>query len=273
MKKKLFIGLLGMAMVLAAAGCEKKTEDKTQTAEVKKEAVKEEEAAIMIAAAASMEETFTKELIPMFEEQYLNIKVEGTYDASGKLQTQIESGLKADVFLSAAKKQMTDLADKKLIDQSTVVDLLQNKIVLIVPKDSGAAITKFEDIVNANSIAIGDPASVPAGQYAQESLTNLGLYSGIEAKLSLGTNVTEVLNWVAEGSAEAGIVYATDAAISENVKVVAEAPADSLKQKIIYPIGILEGSQNKEVAKSFVTFLQSAEAMSILEKAGFTANK
>ena len=172
-----------------------------------------------------MEKVFTQKLIPMYQQKHPGIKIEGVYDASGKLQAQIESGLAADVFISAANKQMNALSDKGYMDKSTVKPLLENKLVLIVPK-SGSEIKGFEDFSKAKHPAIGDPASVPAGQYAKEALTKLGQWDGIQDKVSLGTNVTQVLNWVAEGSGDAGLVYATDAALlKDKVTVVAEAPA------------------------------------------------
>ena len=128
-----------------------------------------QETEILVAAAASLKNAYEEELIPMFEEQYPGVTVKGTYDSSGKLQTQIEEGLEADVFMSAAKKQMKALDEEGMIDSDSIVDLLENKIVLIVPTGSDKGIQSFEDIVKADSIALGDPASVPAGQYSRGS--------------------------------------------------------------------------------------------------------
>lgn len=228
---------------------------------------------MLVAAAASLETSYTTELIPMFTELYPWITVEGTYDSSGKLQTQIEEGLPADVFMSAATKQMNALVESGMIDESTVVDLVENEIVLIAPIDSETDIASFEDIVNAETIALGDPESVPAGQYAQEALTSLGVYDEAAAKTSFGTNVTEVLNWVAEGSADVGIVYATDAAqMPDKVKIIATAPEGSLEKKVIYPVGVLTEAPQREAADLFVAFLQTPEAMAVFEAAGFKAN-
>ena len=231
----------------------------------------QEPVTILIAAAASLEYSLRDELIPMFQEQYDYITVEGTYDSSGKLQTQIEEGLPADLFFSAAQKQMDALNEQGLMDSDSIVDLLENKIVLITPTGIESTVTSFEEIGNAASIALGDPESVPVGQYAQEALTNLGLWDSIQPKVSFGTNVTEVLNWVAEGSADVGIVYATDAATTDRVTVVAEAPEGSLATPVIYPVGIVGASQQKEAAQLFLEFLQSDEAMAVFEKYGFAA--
>ena len=248
------------------------TKDETVAAESSMAATEvAEETEILVAAAASLKNAYEEELIQMFEEQYPGVTVKGTYDSSGKLQTQIEEGLEVDVFMSAAKKQMKALDEEGMIDSDSIVDLLENKIVLIVPTGSDKGIQSFEDIVKADSIALGDPASVPAGQYSEEALTNLGLWDQIQDKTSFGTNVTEVLNQVAAGSADAGIVYATDAAsMADQVEVVAEAPEGSLKTKVIYPVAVVKDSANAEVAANFVEFLTTDEAMKVFEAYGFS---
>lgn len=259
-----------------AAQTEAASEEASEAEEASEEETTEaagEETTILVAAAASLKYSYDDELIPMFEEANPGIKVEATYDSSGKLQTQIEEGLDADVFMSAAVKQMNALKDEDMVDADSIVELLENKIVLIVPEGLEAKVTSFEDITNADTIAVGDPESVPAGQYAKEALTSLGIWDEVEAKSTKGTNVTEVLNWVAEGSADAGIVYATDAATTENVKVIAEAPEGSLSAKVIYPVGIVSASTKKEAAQKFVDFLQSEDAIKVFESYGFSENK
>lgn len=294
MKKRnlLIIGMMMAAMTLGVIGCGEtdgtettdssqettasdETESETEEADAEETDGEEAEPVnLLIAAAASLEYSMEDELIPMFEEQNPGITVEGTYDSSGKLQTQIEEGLDADVFFSAATKQMDALAEEGLVEESSVKDLLENKIVLIVLKGQEGNYSKFEDIANASTVALGDPASVPAGQYAQEALGNLGLWDAVSAKASFGTNVTEVLNWVAEGSADAGVVYATDAATKDDtVSVVAEAPADSLAEPVIYPVGLVENSTKKDAAEKFMEFLSSDDAAAVFEKYGFTVNQ
>lgn len=228
---------------------------------------------VTIAAAASLETCLTKELIPLFHKKYPNITIEGTYDSSGKLQTQIQEGAPVDLFISASTKQMDALQDKGLLEEKTYVNLLENRIVLIVPAKEEEGFTAFEDIKKAETVALGDPDSVPVGQYSREVLENLGLWEEISEKTSFGTNVTEVLNWVAEGSAKAGIVYATDAAQKpDKVTVVAEAPKGSVK-KAIYPIGIIKDCENPDTAVLFSEFLKSEEARKIFEANGFLAVK
>lgn len=229
-----------------------------------------EDVEILVAAAASLKNAYEEKLIPMFQEANPGVTVKGTYDSSGKLQTQIEEGLETDVFMSAATKQMTALDEGGYIASETIVNLLENKIVLIVPAGSEAGLENFEDIANAESIALGDPASVPAGQYAEEALTNLGIWDSIQDKVSFGTNVTEVLNQVAAASADAGIVYATDAAsMADQVTVVAEAPEGTLAKKVIYPVAVVKNTANADAANAFVEFLQTDEAMAVFESYGF----
>ncbi len=291
MKKMICItaaAVLAMGMMTGCTG-EKKEETVPETAQAAAQTAEEtapettaqeadasveedtEKTEILVAAAASLKNAYEEELIPMFEEENPGITVTGTYDSSGKLQTQIEEGLEADVFMSAATKQMKALQEKGMIAEDTVTELLENKIVLIVPSGSAGELKIFEDIEKAESIALGDPASVPAGQYAQEALTSLGIWDRIQDKVSFGTNVTEVLNQVAASSADAGIVYATDAAsMAEQVDVIAEAPEGSLAQKVIYPVAVVKNSTHLGEAEAFVEFLKTEEAMKVFESYGFS---
>ena len=290
MKKRFAVVMAAMMAAGMMAGCSSKpqettaaateaetTAEETIAAEIEAESKEEEKAdlgeqSILVAAAASLKNAYEDKLIPMFEEQYPGVTVEGTYDSSGKLQTQIEEGLEADVFMSAATKQMKALDDEGMIASDSIVNLLENKIVLIVPAGSDSKIDSFEKIGDAASIALGDPESVPAGQYAKEALTNLNVWDSIQDKVSFGTNVTEVLNQVAAASADAGIVYATDAAsMADQVTVVAEAPEGSLEKKVIYPVAVVKATAHEDAAKAFVDFLQTPEAIKVFEAYGFTA--
>lgn len=290
MKKPFAVVMAAMMVAGMMAGCSSKPQEttaaatetetiaaETTVAETEAESKAEAKAdlgeqSILVAAAASLKNAYEDELIPMFEEQYPGVTVEGTYDSSGKLQTQIEEGLEADVFMSAATKQMKALDEEGMIASDTIVNLLENKIVLIVPNGSDSKIDSFEKIGDAASIALGDPESVPAGQYAKEALTNLNVWDSIQDKVSFGTNVTEVLNQVAAASADAGIVYATDAASkADQVTVVAEAPEGSLEKKVIYPVAVVKATAHEDAAKAFVDFLQTPEAIAVFESYGFVA--
>lgn len=290
MKKQICLVMAAMMAAGMLAGCDRSAKETTAateaattaaetttaaeetTAKETTAAASGEETEILVAAAASLKNAYEDKLIPMFEEANPGVTVKGTYDSSGKLQTQIEEGLDADVFMSAATKQMKALDEEGMIASDTITDLLENKIVLIVPAGNEKKLEKFEDIEKADSIALGDPASVPAGQYAQEALTNLGIWDKIQDKVSFGTNVTEVLNQVAAASADAGIVYATDAAsMADKVEVVAEAPEGSLSKKVIYPVAVVKGTAHEEVAKEFVAFLQTDKAITVFEDYGFSS--
>ena len=288
MKKQICLVMAAMMAAGMLAGCDRSakettaaaTEATTTAAETTAEettakettAASGEETEILVAAAASLKNAYEDKLIPMFEEANPGVTVKGTYDSSGKLQTQIEEGLDADVFMSAATKQMKALDEEGMIASDTITDLLENKIVLIVPAGNEKKLEKFEDIEKADSIALGDSASVPAGQYSEEALTNLGIWDKIQDKVSFGTNVTEVLNQVAAASADAGIVYATDAAsMADKVEVVAEAPEGSLSKKVIYPVAVVKGTAHEEVAKEFVAFLQTDKAITVFEDYGFSS--
>lgn len=274
--KKISVMLLSAIMVIGMAGCGNSSSGNELEADTQA-AAQSEDTKILIAAAASLQTTFEEKLIPMFEEANPGITVEGTYASSGDLQQQIESGLEADVFMSAATSNMDTLVEEGLIETDSVVNLLKNDVVLIVPKDSDTKVTGFEDLTKADTVAIGDPESVPAGKYAKEILTNLGIYDEVAAKASFGTSVTEVCTWVAEGSADAGIVYSTDALGENNngddkeVTVLATAEDSMMDTPVIYPVGITTASQNKEAAEKLEEFLQTEEAIQIFVENGFTA--
>jgi molybdate transport system substrate-binding protein len=262
--KVLFVAVLFSAVSVAVfAGGKKDTAPAQQN----------EPATILVAAAASLRNSFEQELIPAFQAKYPWITLEGTYDSSGKLQTQIEEGLGADVFMSAAVAQMNNLVGKNLVSGDTVVPLLENKLVLIKPKGTSTPVTGFQNITAAKTIALGDPASVPAGQYAREAFSNLGIWDAVQAaNPSLGTNVTEVLNWVGQGSADVGVVYGTDAISVNTVEIIAEAPAGS-HQKVVYPVGIVAATAHPDEAKLLVDFLASSEGIALFKNYGFAENK
>jgi molybdate transport system substrate-binding protein len=229
---------------------------------------------VKLAAAASLKNVYDEKLIPMFQEKYPGANVTPTYASSGDLQSQIENGLEADVFMSAGNKQMNALINKSLINNDSNVEFLENKVVLIVPKDSSANISSIEDLKDVNgTIAIGDPESVPAGQYAKDVFTNLGIWNATESKLSLGTDVTAVLNQVAQGSADYGIVYATDAKSNDDVKVICEAPDSALTTPVVYPVAELKNPKNPAGADAFMDFLKTKEAKDVFVEYGFTIHE
>ena len=289
--KKCMTVALSAALVMGMAGCGSSGSDSGRGQDANEAAGAEHaqkstaaegtaggDTTLLIAAAASLEAVFEDQLIPMFEEANPGVTVEGTYASSGDLQQQIESGLEADLFMSAATSNMDTLVEEGLVDEASVVDLLKNDVVLIVPEGVDSKVTGFEDLTNADVVAMGDPESVPAGKYAREILTGLGIYDEVAEKASFGNSVTEVLTWVAEGSADAGIVYSPDA-LTENsngddkkVTVLATADDSMMQTPVIYPVGITTATTKREAARTLEDFLQSGEVMNIFVEAGFTAN-
>lgn len=198
--------------------------------------------------------------------------IASNYGASGTLQLQIEQGAPVDVYVSASPKQMDELQAKGLLLEGTRKNLLRNEIVLIVPKDSSSHISSFQDLArpDVRPIALGEPATVPAGEYAKEVLTYFGIYSVVTPKALLAKDVRQVLTYVETGDVAAGIVYATDAASSSKVKVVVAAPALS-HAPAIYPVAVIKRTDNPPAARAFEDFLLGARASAIFQKYGFAA--
>jgi molybdate transport system substrate-binding protein len=223
---------------------------------------------LLVSAAASLKDAL-EEVKPLYRQTKSNVNVAYNFGASGPLQQQIENGAPADIFVSAAQKQMDALESKNLILKDTRRNLLTNRLVLIVPKTS-SSITDFTQLTGSNikKIVIGEPKSVPVGQYAEEVFTNLGILEQIRPKLVLGNNVRQVLAAVESGNADAGVVYTTDAKTSNQVKVVATV-AENLHSKIVYPVAVLKTSKNASAAREYVDFLSNNQAKTVFEKYGF----
>lgn len=227
---------------------------------------------LTISAAASLKEAMTQ-IESMYEAANPHIDLLFTFGGSGALMQQIEQGAPSDIFISAAQKQMTMLEDKGYILESSKKDLLENKVVLIVPVDQGLELTSFEDVVGekVTSLGLGEPGSVPVGQYAEEIFTTLGILETIknEEKIVYAKDVKEVLSWVATGNVDAGVVYATDAKTTDDVNVICEAPIGSYSPAI-YPVGVIKESKHVDVAEDFVAYLSSEDVKSVFEGLGFT---
>lgn len=221
-----------------------------------------------ISAAASLKDSL-EEVKKTYEAESSNISLTINYGSSGALQQQIEQGADVDMFLSAAPKQMNALENSNLILKDSRKDLLLNDVVLVVHKDN-STISSFNDLTldKASHIALGEPKSVPVGEYAEEVLKSLGILDVIKSKAVYGKDVKEVLNWVETGNADAGIVYATDAKVSTKVKIIATASSDSHKP-VTYPIAIIKASKKIDAAKEFMNFLTSEKAKNTFEKYGF----
>lgn len=235
---------------------------------------------LTVFAAASMTETLT-EIAESYKTVAPGVALTFNFDSSGTLKTQIEEGAACDLFISAAQKQMNQLDASKdadanpdgldFIDPATRVDLLENKVALVVPEGNPAGIEAFADIGEKCSlIALGND-DVPVGQYSEEILSGLGLLDALESenKITYGSNVKEVTTQVAEGAVDCGIVYATDA-FSAGLAVVDQATAE-LCRRVIYPAAVLKGSEHAQEAKAFLDYLQTDGCMKIFEAVGFAA--
>jgi len=235
---------------------------------------------LTVFAAASMTETLNK-VIDQYKTVAPNVTITPTFDSSGTLETQIEQGAYCDIFISAAQKQMDAMDVTKdatanpkkedYVDSSTRVNLLENKVTLVVPKSNPKSITSFKDLSKAGLIALGN-SDVPVGSYSLKILKYLNLdIKTLESqkKVSYGTNVKEVTTQVSEGAVDCGIVYATDA-FSAGLTVVDTATKDMCGQ-VIYPIAMLKQSKNADAAKAFLAYLQTDPAMKVFESVGFTA--
>lgn len=260
MKKISVISLLVMSFMLLVSCGQATTTPASST----------EPVALTVSAAASMTEAM-KDIKTAYEAANPNVTITYNFGSSGSLQTQIEQGADADVFASAAQNKMNALQEKGLILEDTRKDFLENKVVLIVPKDSTAGITSFDDLATdkVKQIGLGEPDSVPVGQYSKQILTSLNLFDAIESKLIFGKDVKEVLTWVETGNVDAGMVYSTDANVSDKVTVIAAAP-DGTHDPICYPAAVIKDSKNVDAAKAFVNYLYSSDAKTIFEKYGFT---
>ena len=223
-----------------------------------------------ISAASSLSNVL-KVIDTAYTQANPNVTIVLNTAASGTLQTQIENGAPADIFLSAAASNMDALQKENLIVNSSRKNLLDNTLVLVVPTGSTLGLTSISDLVTSkvSKIAVGDPASVPAGTYANLAFTELGILSQIQSKLILCANVTQVLTTVASGNVDCGLVYSTDALSSTQVKVVAQAPAD-INAQIVYPEAVLSASKNPTAAQAYLTYLSGSSAVASFIQYGFT---
>lgn len=228
-----------------------------------------EKTEIHVAAAASLTDAM-KEISAEYKKISPNTEIVFNFGSSGALQQAIENGGGSDLFFSAAQKQMDSLEKSENILPETRKNLLKNEVVLIVPTDSDKNIKNFTDLTQENiqHIALGEPKGVPVGQYSEEIFTNLGILDAVKEKAVYGSDVRQVLAWIESGEADCGVVYSTDAKISEKVKIVATAPENSHKP-VIYPAAVIKDSKNIDEAKKFLDFTSSDTAKKIFEKYGF----
>ena len=260
MKRRRFISVMLLAVILAAGSFPVGIESASAAAAARVE--------VTVSAAVSLKDALD-EISRLYRQQKPDTMLRFNLGSSGTLMRQIEQGAPVDLFISASPDEMNVLGSKGLLLDGTRRDLLKNRIVLIVPAGNSPVAT-FQDLEKpqVKQIAIGEPQTVPAGTYAKQVLTHLGMYDRLQTKFILAKDVRQVLTYVASGNVDAGIVYATDAKASDKVKVVATA-AEDWHSPVIYPEAVLKGSEHAAAAKDFEMFLSGPAARSVFEKYGF----
>lgn len=255
---KKIIKLLSISSALLLIGCAFNNKNTTE------DSIKSE---VIISAAASLNGAIT-EIKSEFEKKHPNVELTLNFASSGSLEKQISEGAPCDVFISASEVNMDNLDKKGLILEDTNKILLKNRLVLIAPTNS--TITSINDLTKDSimHVAIGEPSSVPAGKYADETLTYLNLKDALNSKLVYGKDVKAVLAWVMNGNADGGFVYKSDVYDASNVKIIEEIP-DEYHSPINYKIGVVKSSNNIEKAKLFEDYLYSDTAQKILQKYGY----
>jgi len=209
-----------------------------------------------------------------YEATHPNVKIVYNLVATGVLQKQISQGAAADVFITAAAKNMDDMQAQKFISAKSRRDIVSNELVLIVPKESTLDMHSFTDLANGEvkRVGIGAPESVPAGQYAIDAMNYLGIWDQVKDKAVQAKDVVTIRSYVETGNVEAGIVFYTVAATSDKVKVVATAPKGS-HEAIIFPGAMTANSKQPQAAEEFLNYLVGPEALKIFQKYGFSQVK
>jgi molybdate transport system substrate-binding protein len=221
-------------------------------------------------AAASMTDAMTEVAKAFTAAGGSEVKL--VFGSSSNLAKQIENGGPADIFISADQKWMDYLDDRDYVVDNSRSNLAGNALVLIAPKGSTLKIDLAQGAALAGALgegklAMGDPEHVPAGRYGKDALTHLGIWDAVQPHTVYTADVREALNFVARGEAAAGIVYATDAAISQDVRTVATFPADS-HDPIVYPVALIQ-DHDEGMPQAFLDFLDSDAGTAILKKHGF----
>lgn len=261
MKKVILTAVALLMSVVLFAGCQA---EKGGSAKGKSEKVQ-----ITVSAAASLKDVLA-ELSSVYEKDHPNVSIKFNFGSSGALQQQIEQGAPADLFFSAAEDKFNRVVNQGLIDKKDSVKLVENSLMLIVPKGKNQHVNSFKDLAEGKieKLAVGKPESVPAGKYAKETLTNLDVWSKVQSKIVYCKDVRQVLSYIETGNADAGIVYRTDALSSDQVETVETAKSD-LHTPIVYPLGIVKNTKHREQSEEFYQFLQSDQAVKAMEKYGF----
>lgn len=223
---------------------------------------------LLVSAASSLTDALNA-IKPRFEASHPGTVVHFNFGASGALSRQIEAGAPVDVFISAAAAQMDRLQQQHLLLAGTRIDLLSNELVLIAPRNAPSTLTGFSDLSRVSRVALGDPGFVPAGFYARQTLTALKLWDTLQPKLIYGQDVRQVLEYVARGEVDAGLVFATDATLlPQQVKILARAAQNS-HIPILYPAAQVVGAPHPGLAAAFLIQLAQPDSCQIFQRVGF----
>ena len=223
---------------------------------------------LTVSAAASLTNAF-RELGAAFEEAERGASVRMNFAGSGVLLQQLVQGAPVDVFASADQETMDRAARRSLLDEASRVDFATNEMVLVEPASGGVGLGSLQDLAGpqVRRVAIGKPATVPAGRYAKELLVREKLWTLLQPKLIQADSVRQVLDYVGRGEVEAGFVYRTDAAImADRVRIVVAAAGD---EPVTYPVAVVKESLQPALAGRFVAFLATPAARQILRRHGF----
>jgi len=234
---------------------------------------------VTVFAAASMNNALT-EIAKLYESSHPNDQIKTSFAASSLLAKQIQAGAPAQIFVSADQPWMDALAKDQLILTNSRVDLLANTLVLITPADHPFAVMMQKDFhlprAFGGKICLANPDSVPAGKYGKQALITEGWWDELQPRVVPTEDVRSALAFVARGECDVGVVYSTDAKISDKVKIIGTFPADS-HAPIVYPLALVKSSSNQlkasPAAQGFWLYLQQAPAQAIFAKYGFGAVK
>ena len=236
--------------------------------------------AVGVAEPATRELTFSvavslkeavEELGRRFVQTHAGVTLRYNFGASGELAKQIEAGAPIDLFLSAGERQMDDLERRGFVVRATRRVFARNVLVAVKPLDSRLDLAKPADLLDGRvrRVVVGNPKTVPAGQYAEQSLRALGLWERLGPRLIFAENVRQALDYVARGEVDVGFVYASDLASRPGRVVEAFRPGEDTYSPIVYPVAVVAGAREPALAEAFISLLRSAEGQAVLSRFGF----
>jgi molybdate transport system substrate-binding protein len=225
---------------------------------------------VTFSVAISMKEA-VEELGRRFAETRPGVTLRYNFGSSGELQKQIEAGAPVDLFVSAAQRQMDELERKGMILPASRRVFARNVLTVIKPADSTVDLAKPADLLDPRvaKIVIGNPKTVPVGQYSEEALRALGLWDRLQSKLVLAENVRQALDYVARGEVDAGFVYTTDATVRPGRVKEAFRPAEDSYRPVSYPVAVVKDSKHPTLVQAFIDLLVSRDGQAVLARLGF----